>query len=151
VVFQYPYFSLNPHLRVRDIIDEPLARQSRRAHRSADDGRSSRLHRRSPPHGHSRGSPLRGKIERWHQTLKNRILLENYFLPSDLEAQINAFIVDYNHRRYHESIDNLAPADATSAAAQPFWQNEKGSNYKPLPTAACSTSCTPPDFTNPMS
>jgi hypothetical protein len=77
--------------------------------------------------------------------------LENYFLPSDLEAQINAFIVDYNHSRYHESIDNLAPADATSAAAQPFWQNEKGSNDKPLPTAACSTSCTPPDFTNPMS
>jgi putative transposase len=27
-----------------------------------------------------------GKIERWHQTLKNRILLENYFLPGDLEA-----------------------------------------------------------------
>ena len=22
-----------------------------------------------------------GKIERWHQTLKNRILLENYYLP----------------------------------------------------------------------
>jgi hypothetical protein len=30
-----------------------------------------------------------GKIERWHQTLKNRILLENYFLPGDLEAQID--------------------------------------------------------------
>jgi hypothetical protein len=29
-----------------------------------------------------------GKIERWHQTLKNRILLENYYLPGDLEAQI---------------------------------------------------------------
>src|SRR5262249_15951373 len=52
-----------------------------------------------------------GKIERWHQTLKNRILLENYFLPGDLEAQIAAFIDDYNHRRYHESIDNLTPAD----------------------------------------
>jgi transposase InsO family protein len=25
-----------------------------------------------------------GKIERWHQTLKNRILLENYYLPGDL-------------------------------------------------------------------
>jgi len=24
-----------------------------------------------------------GKIERWHQTLKNRILLENYYLPGD--------------------------------------------------------------------
>ena len=52
-----------------------------------------------------------GKIERWHQTPKNRILLENYFLPGDLEAQIAAFVDDYNYRRYHESIDNLTPAD----------------------------------------
>ena len=52
-----------------------------------------------------------GKIERWHQTLENRILLENYFLPGDLEAQIAAFVDDYNHHRYHESIDNLTPAD----------------------------------------
>jgi putative transposase len=52
-----------------------------------------------------------GKIERWHQTLKNRILLENYLLPGDLEAQIGAFVADYNHRRYHESSDNLTPAD----------------------------------------
>ena len=64
---------------------------------------------------HLRGAPYhpmtQGKIERWHQTLKNRILLENYFLPGDLEAQIAAFVDDYNHRRYHESIDNLTPAD----------------------------------------
>jgi putative transposase len=52
-----------------------------------------------------------GKIERWHQTLKNRILLENYFLPGDLEAQIAAFVENYNHRRYHESLGNLTPAD----------------------------------------
>jgi len=52
-----------------------------------------------------------GKIERWHQTLKNRILLENYYLPGDLENQIETFVADYNHRRYHESIDNLTPAD----------------------------------------
>ena len=52
-----------------------------------------------------------GKIERWHQTLKSRILLENYYLPGDLEAQIDAFIADYNHCRYHGSIDNLTPAD----------------------------------------
>jgi putative transposase len=64
---------------------------------------------------HVRGAPChpqtQGKIERWHQTLKNRILLENYFLPGDLEAQIAAFVDDYNHHRYHESIDNLTPAD----------------------------------------
>jgi len=52
-----------------------------------------------------------GKIERWHQTLKNRILLENYYLPGDLDAQIDAFIAHYNHRRYHESLSNLTPAD----------------------------------------
>jgi putative transposase len=41
---------------------------------------------------HVRGAPnhpqTQGKIERWHQTLKNRILLENYFLPGALERQI---------------------------------------------------------------
>jgi len=39
---------------------------------------------------HVRGAPYhpqtQGKIERWHQTLKNRILLENYFFPADLKA-----------------------------------------------------------------
>ena len=64
---------------------------------------------------HSRGAPYhpqtQGKIEHWHQTLKNRILLENYFLPSDLEAQIEAFVGHYNHQRYHESINNVTPDD----------------------------------------
>src|SRR5215210_4635545 len=64
---------------------------------------------------HVRGAPYhpqtQGKIERWHQTLKNRILLENYHLPGDLERRISAFIEHYNHRRYHESLDNLTPAD----------------------------------------
>ena len=64
---------------------------------------------------HSRGAPYhsqtQGKIERWHQTLKNRILLENYFLPGDLEAQIEAFVNHYNHQRYHESLNNVTPSD----------------------------------------
>src|SRR5680860_34721 len=64
---------------------------------------------------HIRGAPYhpqtQGKIERWHQTLKNRILLENYFLPGDLKAQIGKFVTHYNHRRYHESLKNLTPAD----------------------------------------
>jgi putative transposase len=65
---------------------------------------------------HVRGAPFhpqtQGKIERWHQTMKNRILLENYFLPGDLEAQVAAFVEHYNHQRYHESLSNLTPADA---------------------------------------
>ena len=64
---------------------------------------------------HVRGAPhhpqTQGKFERWHQTMKNRVLLENYFLPGDLERQIGAFVDHYNNRRYHESLANLTPAD----------------------------------------
>ncbi|MDU0344035.1 IS3 family transposase [Bosea rubneri] len=64
---------------------------------------------------HVRGAPYhpqtQGKIERWHQTLKNRILLENYYLPGDLERQVAAFVEHYNQARYHESLGNLTPAD----------------------------------------
>ena len=64
---------------------------------------------------HVRGAPYhpqtQGKIERWHQTLKNRVLLENYFLPGDLEISIESFVTHYNHHRYHESLGNVTPAD----------------------------------------
>ncbi len=71
---------------------------------------------------HVRGAPYhpqtQGKIERWHQTLKNRILLENYFLPGDLEASIEHFVQHYNHHRYQESIGNLTPADVYTGCGQ---------------------------------
>src|SRR3712207_1336542 len=64
---------------------------------------------------HVRGAPChpqtQGKIERWHRTLKNRILLENHHLPGELEARVAAFLDHYNHRRHHETLDNLTPAD----------------------------------------
>jgi putative transposase len=64
---------------------------------------------------HTRGKPYhpmtQGQIERWHLSLKSRILLENYYLPGDLERAIADFVVHYNRRRYHESLDNLTPAD----------------------------------------
>jgi len=65
--------------------------------------------------GHVRGKPYhpmtQGKIERWHRSLKNRILLEHYYLPIDLEREIGAFVTHYNERRYHESLNNLTPQD----------------------------------------
>ena len=64
---------------------------------------------------HIRGAPYhpqtQGKIERWHQTLKNRVLLNNNYLPRELEAEIVAFVENYNHCRLHESLNNLTPAD----------------------------------------
>jgi putative transposase len=64
---------------------------------------------------HIRAAPYhpqtQGKIERWHQTLKNRILLNNYYLPRELEEQISAFVENYNNKRLHESLNNLTPVD----------------------------------------
>jgi len=64
---------------------------------------------------HTRGKPYhpmtQGKIERWHLSLKSRLLLENYYLPGDLERAIADFVDHYNHRRHHEALDNLTPAD----------------------------------------
>ena len=71
---------------------------------------------------HVRGAPnhpqTQGKIERWHQTLKNRILLENYYLPGALEQAVGDFIDHYNHNRYHESLGNLTPADVYFGRAE---------------------------------
>ena len=66
---------------------------------------------------HVRGAPnhpqTRGKIERWHQTLKNRVLLENDYLPGALEQAVKAFVEHYNHDRYHaKASGNISPADA---------------------------------------
>jgi putative transposase len=71
---------------------------------------------------HVRGAPYhpqtQGKIERWHQTLKNRILLDNYYLPRDLEQRIAAFVSHYNHARYHESLGNVTLADVYLGRAE---------------------------------
>ena len=43
--------------------------------------------------------------------MKNRVLLENYYLPGDLECQIGAFVDYYNNQCYHERLNNVTPAD----------------------------------------
>ena len=87
---------------------------------------------------HSRGAPYhpqtQGKIERWHQTLKNRILLENYFLPGDLEAQVEAFVDHYNHQRYHESINNVTPADVYFGRDKAILKKRERTKRKTLET-----------------
>lgn len=64
---------------------------------------------------HTRGAPYhpmtQGKIERYHRSMKNIVNLQNYFLPGELESQIASFVSYYNNHRYHESLDNLTPAD----------------------------------------
>lgn len=64
---------------------------------------------------HTRGKPYHpqthDKIELWHRSLKNQILLENYYFPGEFKDRIRQFVDYYNHQRYHESLNNLTPAD----------------------------------------
>lgn len=64
---------------------------------------------------HTRGAPYhpqtQGKIERYHRTMKNRVLLQHYYLPQELEAEVAVFVEYYNNERVHESLDNVTPAD----------------------------------------
>jgi transposase InsO family protein len=64
---------------------------------------------------HTRGKPYnpitQGKIERYYRSMKNQILLDHYYLPAQLEAHPAEFITYYNNCRYHESLNNLTPAE----------------------------------------
>tara|TARA_Y100000031_G_scaffold119220_1_gene132809 strand:+ start:802 stop:1569 length:768 start_codon:yes stop_codon:yes gene_type:complete len=65
------------------------------------------LHTRCKPY-----HPMtQGKIERYHRSMKNILLLENYYSPDELENQIGLFVDYYNNHRYHEALNNLTPAD----------------------------------------
>jgi putative transposase len=71
---------------------------------------------------HTRGKlyhpQTQGKIECWHRSLKNQILLENGYFPGELEERIRQFVDYYNHERYHESLNNLVPADVFYGRSQ---------------------------------
>jgi transposase InsO family protein len=71
---------------------------------------------------HTRGRPYhpmtQGKIERYHRTLKNIVTLQHYYVPWELEREIDRFVRWYNEERYHESLDNLTPADVYHGRAR---------------------------------
>jgi transposase InsO family protein len=64
---------------------------------------------------HTRGKPFhpmtQGKIERYHRSMKNLVLLDHYYSPEELERRIEEWVKYYNEKRYHEAIDNVTPKD----------------------------------------
>lgn len=37
--------------------------------------------------------------------------LDNYYAPEELQSALEKFVYRYNNERYHESLNNLTPAD----------------------------------------
>ena len=90
----------------------------------------------------------RARSSRWHQTLKNRVLLGNYYLPGDLEAQLGAFVEHYNHRRYHESLNKLTPADVYFGRGQAILLERERIKRKTIEHRACNIATPLPEIIN---
>jgi putative transposase len=48
--------------------------------------------------------------------VKSRIVLEG--LPGDLKRALQQYVDYYNYKRYHESLNNLTPADVLTVVAR---------------------------------
>jgi transposase InsO family protein len=103
---------------------------------------------------HIRGAPYhpmtQGKIERWHQTLKNRIHWKITSCPAISKPRSPPSSKTTTTAATTRASTILPPPTSTSGAGQPSWQNEKGSNDRPSPTVACATGCRLPESPNPM-
>jgi transposase InsO family protein len=62
-------------------------------------------------HGRAHHPQTQGKIERYHRSMKSVVKLNTFYFPWELEQAIADFVAYYNHARYHESLDNVTPAD----------------------------------------
>jgi putative transposase len=81
---------------------------------------------------HVRGAPYhpqtQGKIERWRQTLKNRILLEHYYLPGDLNARSRPSSSATTMPAITKASAISLPLTSASGGPRPSSSNAKGSN-----------------------
>lgn len=69
-------------------------------------------------HGRAHPPQTQGKIERYHRSMKSVVKLNTFFFPWELEQAVADFVAYYNTERYHESLDNLTPADVFFGRAE---------------------------------
>jgi len=77
----------------------------------------------------TRGRPFhpmrQGKVEHYYRSMKNIILLDNYYLPMELEAQIGQWVEYYNNEKYHESLGNITPRDKYQGKEQQIFTKRR--------------------------
>ena len=85
---------------------------------------------------HIRGRPLhpqtQGKIERCHRSMKNVVKLNYYYYPEELKEALSGFVNYYNYERYHESLDNVTPADVYFGKREQILKRREKIKHKTL-------------------
>ena len=74
-----------------------------------------------------------GKLERYHQSIKQEVNQLPYEIPADLEQAIAEFVGYYNYRRYHKALGNVTPDDVLPGKTGFHIGQEKG-GAEPDPT-----------------
>lgn len=76
-------------------------------------------------HGRPMHPQTQGKIERYHRTMKNVVKLNHFYHPEELIEALGKFVDNYNNRRYHESLQNLTPADVYCGRSERILEKRK--------------------------
>ncbi len=91
------------------------------------------------------GRPLhpqtQGKIERYHRSMKSVVKLDNYYHPEELRNAIGQFVEYYNHFRYHESLENVTPADVYLGRQEAILKRRKEIKAKDNPAEETAVYC----------
>ena len=66
-----------------------------------------------------------GKLERYHQTVKQDVNQVPYDFPSELHKALRDFVDYYNYRRYHKALGNVTPVDVLQGRREQILQRRK--------------------------
>ena len=66
--------------------------------------------------------------------MKNVVKLDHYYCPEELDQALKDFVQYYNHQRYHESLDNVTPADVYFGKREQIFKTKRKDQTTNPPT-----------------